>query len=115
MKNTLPKKLFLIITITFLCSHVFAQGPADPGDDPMMSSNNSINSANIRIPLQTLENQKAPVVQTSQSSSLKKELAVNSSKKHPENTTTVSFVKNEENEKTLQLILELASLTLSQI
>jgi hypothetical protein len=115
MKTTLPIKLFLAITITFFCSPTFAQGPADPGNDPMISSNNSIIHENIKIPLQTSENKKV-VVHTSQNNSAKEEVATSSFKNHQEKIASVSFFKTEENEKALQSILELASISLlSQI
>ena len=60
MKKAKGKHLLIIFCISFFCSNLFAQGPAEPGDDPLvqqinvnetvsLTPNHSENKTNISV------------------------------------------------------------------
>jgi hypothetical protein len=123
MKTISPAKLFLIICITFFCSRAFAQGPADPGNDPIISPG-EVNE-NINLPLKKSDdkNEKEQVYILQNISVMMPEQALapkiyfsDFSKKRDQSfKTKISFSNVEEHERKLKLIFPIVSFTFHQI
>lgn len=124
MKKNTFKKLFFFISISFFCVSAFAQGPTDPGNDPLISSNGS--GANIRIQEQKSEEKNVK----QQTFSLKNVTAsytyqvlkqknyfsdFSGKMNNQKFKTTTIFSESDDNERRLKLILPLVLFVLNQI
>ncbi|HZW69619.1 MAG TPA: hypothetical protein VFF57_02040 [Hanamia sp.] len=120
MKNLLKKILFLVF-VSLTCTHAFAQGPADPGNDPIVSSN-QINQ-NIQVPVKKTGdknenvqiNFNGNVPHWNEHKTLIPKIYFSDYSKYHRSETKISFANAEENERKLKFILSFVSFSLHQI
>jgi hypothetical protein len=118
------KKLFFFIGISFFCLNVFAQGPTDPGNDPLIFSNGSGPNTRIQeqktqeknVQKQAFSLKNVPFSYTYEVLKQKNNFSDFSEKRNNQKfKTTTIFSRSDDNERRLKLILPLVLFAFQQI
>ncbi|HXR83981.1 MAG TPA: hypothetical protein VN722_06710 [Hanamia sp.] len=119
MKNNSFIRILFIVPLSIFCTLTFGQGPADPGNDPMVSGNNQ----NIQVPVKKtgdknqniqvnfLENLSHP----NEHKTLIPKIYFTDYLKCNRAKANISFSKDAENERKLKFILPFVPFALHKI